>query len=952
MRTAYDNHPNTQLFLDNAQGCTSVLDLFEKIKKIDDTILQGNITEGLVKVMLDSQKFFKMKNVKYAGTNQEGIDIISEHQRKGKTTVQVKFRSSETLSNDDLNSFGKVNWLKGYEHGYVIGNLRDVPADWHNDKVSLFLKEDFRDIDLQELIEFASIEKTAAPSGPMTPRGFQSMWLEQMRSNINKMTRGKILGPPGLGKTLGIASYVRMLKKNKIGYIGAPWIRLVNQNMIGVVNELEAHGYNVNYISVHSSQNVNGNNTELNQYNIVPPTTDAKEIRNFLKEAKKDKSSKNLYIVFACYGSTEKIIEAFKGYRLDYGAFDEAHNLTGHKTKARPQLVFEKNIKFARRAFVTATERTYNGKNDEVVAMNNAKLFGGILCFCSFKDAIDHKNIKDYRVVFPRLSGDQLEEWWNKLKNNAYVQDNGEPVTMDMVALKAMIYMMYSEYSITRMVAGFNRIENAKQMSKFLATPDSITKHFGFVVKSTWVSSHETQVTNNLRIGEFADSQEKYVLCAPPMLKEGVDIKGKDKNGKNQYPNAVVFCDNKRGEIGIVQLAGRGLRMGQDQNELCYIGLPIIYHPKNDDTQKEIYNNAFQRAKEVILSLAYADKRVEQEITTISVGKTPPKLYKTSTKIVEMPPVPEADLVKFTEFVGGLKLACERSVAQNVERASYEEHLNFAKKNEYSGNSEYDDATKPVEFYSTVGNINEAFSKNFAKDMQWKTTDRPSYEEHMIYAKRYSSAREYNSDKNRPKMYYASVYQINSIFSKKFSCDMGWVENKHSYSEHISFIKNKGYKSVFEYDSDNTKSSNYYSTVRSAMRVFKKDLPKHMGWTYGNTKKASYSEHITFIKKKKYMNCSDYASDKSKPERYYCNIKVLNKVYNKNAQKDLKWNIANTGGWGGKRKKKLTTKMIEFCIKKNMETTAALKHCKVSHPTLSEFCKENYGKNYSELLSK
>lgn len=35
-----------------------------------------------------------------------------------------------------------------------------------------------------------------------------------------------------------------------------------------------------------------------------------------------------------------------------------------------------------------------------------------------------------------------------------------------------------------------------------------------------------------------------------------------------------------------------------------------------------------------------------------------------------------------------------------------------------------------------------------------------------------------------------------------------------------------------------------------------------------------------------------------------------------------------------------------------METKDVLKCCKVTYPTLSEFCKENYEKNYAELLVK
>lgn len=894
MKTAYDNHINTQLFLDHAEGCASVIDLFEKIKKIDNTILQGNITEGLVKVMLDSQKFFKMKNVSYAGTNEEGIDITSEHPRKGKISIQVKFRSSETLSNDELNSFGKVNWLNGYGHGYVIGNLGDVPSDWHNDKVSLFLKENFRDINLQKLIEFAAVEKTTTSSGPMTPRGFQSKWLEQMRSNINKMTRGKILGPPGLGKTLGIASYVRMLKKNKIGFIGAPWIRLVNQNMIGVVSELEAHGYNVDYISVHSGHNVNGEKTELNEYSIVPQTTDVEEIREFLAKAKKNKTPNNLYIVFACYGSTERIIEAFKGYRLDYGAFDEAHNLTGHKSKSRPQIVFDKNVKFARRAFVTATEKIYNGKNDEVVAMNNAKLFGGILCFCSFKDAIEHKNIKDYRVVFPNLSGKELDKWWSALKKNLYVQDNGEPVTMDMVALKTMIYAMYSSYPIVRMVAGFNLIDNAKEMSKFLAVSDAITEHYGFVVKSTWVSSKETQSVNNRRISEFADSQDKYVLCAPPMLKEGVDIKGVDKNGKYQYPNAVVFCDNKRGEIGIVQLAGRGFRMGQEQNELCYIGLPIIYHPEKG--QEEIYNSAFARAKEVIISLGCSDDRIAQEINAIRAGKSQPKLYKISTKIVELPDI-IAESVEFREFAQSINMA----LAHSVTKASLEEHIEECKK--YKNGIEYNTTIKDNKFYAVLASLQSAYpSIDLYSKIGWVNVhgERHSYEKHIEECKKYKSGEEYNRAKKDP-MFYSKMAGIKRNWpTKDVFFDTGWNSSIYSNTlkDGLTYEKQlaecKKYKSANEYDNALNKDRYFYATCTAVMSRWKdKDLFEDCGWVnMRRIERASYSEHVNFCKKYKSKNA--YEADKSKDVRYYSSARNIVRTWPKeNFIADVGW-VVNT----------------------------------------------------------
>ena len=946
MNAPYDGHTNTALFLKHSSGCTSVLDLFEKVKKIDDTILQGNIVEGLVKVLFASKPWLGMKSVEYADKNAEGIDLICHHKKLGVIPVQVKFRSSEALSNDDLNSFGKVNWLSGHKLGYVVGNLRDVPADWHNDKVMLFIKEDFRDIDLQDLINFASVERTENLSHPMVPRGFQEAWIEQMRPRVNKMVRGKILGPPGLGKTLGISTYIRLLKKNKLGAVMAPWKRLVNQNLIGVVDELTAHGYNVNYIVVNSDSTIKGpakEEGELNEYNIVQPTTDVKEIKAFIKEGKKDKTSKNLYIIFGCYGSTEVIMKAAKGTTLNYGLFDEGHHLAGHISKRNPQLLFNKNIKFARRVFVTATERTYDGDNDEIVAMNSDKLFGGILCFCSFKDAIEHGNIKDYRVVFPNLSGKEVNDWWSRLKENLYVQDNGEPVTMTQVILKVMIYAMYRDYPITRMIAGFNRIANAQNMSAFLQVEDSITKHYGFVVKSTWVSSFERQATNNKRLAEFADSQERYVMCAPPMLKEGVDIKGLDKNGKAQYPNAVVFCDNKRGEIGIVQLAGRGFRMGQDKKELCYIGLPIVYHP--EEGQKEVFNEAFERAKEVIVSLGCSDERIAQELTTIRAGKTGPKLYKTSTKIIEVPEV-VAENVKFRGLVKSLTLSCVRSLQYTTEKASYLKHVKECKKypnandyikaekdpkfyhshakiikrwpekdlfedvgwnhydektsykehvkecKKYKSGRAYNEAKKNFKFHCVIAQIQKKWpNKDLFKDVGWFNVKakKASYEEHVRECKKYKSGSAYNRAKKNPKFYYGIAKLQGAYPDKDLYKDVGWfnqaTNEKASYKEHVKECKK--YRDGQSYNKAK-KDKKFYSVTDKIQRIWKdKDLYKDVGWFDKNMKKASYEEHVKECKK--YKSGGEYHRADKEQKFYYHPIEIRRRWPNKDLYKDVGW---------------------------------------------------------------
>jgi superfamily II DNA or RNA helicase len=898
IRTPYDGENKTALFLKYAEGCHTVFDLFEKIKLITDTTLQGDITEGLVKVMLDCKKVFELKNVRYTSKNKEGIDLYAESKRTNKTIpIQVKFRSSEILSNDDLNSFGKMNWLEGHETGYVIGNLKHIPADWRNSKVSCVLKNDFDNINLNELVSFACKEIEYSGPNPMTPRGYQPIWLENLQKNANLHKRGKLLAPPGFGKTIGMASYIRYLKKNKIGYVGAPFIRLVNQNMMNIVDELSAYGYDVHSIVVNSGSSIKKQGQiniddmdETEDHNIIHPTTNPDEIRKFVRASKKDKNAKSIYIIFACYGSTETVLNGCKGYAINYGLFDEAQNVVGHVSRRNTQYLFNKYIKMDYRCFVTATQKVYNGERDEIVAMNNEKLFGKELAFASFKDAIEYGNIKDYRVVVPSLTGKELDAWWLMLKQNLYVCDGGTPVTMAQVCLKVLIYKMISKYPITRMVAGFNLIDNAKNMAGFLSTEDAITKHFGFVVKSTWVSSKETQSTNNDRIRQFANSTEKYVLCAPPMLKEGVDIKGIDVNGNAMYPNSVVFCDNKRGQIGIVQLAGRGFRMGNNKNELCYIGLPVIYHPEQG--QEEIYNEAFERTKEVIVSLGANDERLAQELTTIRIGKAAPKKYKISTKIIEMD-VPEAEAVDFGEFIDKVSLECVRSLNYTVDKASYEEHVKECKK--YENGKKYNEAQKSVNFYSEISGIQKNWpKKDLFRDVGWKNIahgEKANYEEHVdfIKSKKYKSAVEYNDDNAKSDFYYGSVRKIVDVWpNEDIYKDVNWYydkEKKASYSDHVSL--GKKYKNCIEYMAAK-KPNRYYSAVESIRRKWKnKNFAFDCGWETAIIKKASYKEHVSLGRK--YSSQCAFARAK-KDIKFYSDGKIVQKKYpSKNFYKDCGW---------------------------------------------------------------
>ena len=58
---------------------------------------------------------------------------------------------------------------------------------------------------------------------------------------------------------------------------------------------------------------------------------------------------------------------------------DEAHKTVGRKDKKFGTLLFDENIKFKKRIFMTATERVYRQGSEDIVSMNDPKIYGNTM---------------------------------------------------------------------------------------------------------------------------------------------------------------------------------------------------------------------------------------------------------------------------------------------------------------------------------------------------------------------------------------------------------------------------------------------------------------------------------------------------------------------------------------------------------------------------------------------
>ena len=94
------------------------------------------------------------------------------------------------------------------------------------------------------------------------------------------------------------------------------------------------------------------------------------------------------------------------GFTFDLGIFDEAHKTVGSRKKQFSQLLFENNVRIRKRLFMTATERLYSGRSDEIISMDDERLYGPTFHMLSFKAAIERRPpiISDYKVLTIRIS--------------------------------------------------------------------------------------------------------------------------------------------------------------------------------------------------------------------------------------------------------------------------------------------------------------------------------------------------------------------------------------------------------------------------------------------------------------------------------------------------------------------------------------------------------------------
>ena len=375
----------------------------------------------------------------------------------------------------------------------------------------------------------------------------------------------------------------------------------------------------------------------------IPVTTDHTEISEALQ--KTDENS--MKVVFCTYHSLP-IVEAAQSAgapEFDIVFCDEAHRTTGIESADADEkispfvLVHDKDkIRAKKRLYMTATARVYTegakakaSQHDiGVYSMDDRDTYGDEFHRLPFSKAVDDKLLTDYKVVLfttPEQNTDLTLQGYKK-------SDGGEIGISDATKIVGCWRALQNPERKSPEDPKFRPLTRAIAFSNSIAASKRIEEHWNGIIESATLQLPEDQRPQDFKCevrhvdGKTNALDRKrqiewlkegtddicHILTNARCLSEGIDVPALD---------AVLFMDQRKSHIDIVQAVGRVMRKA-DNKDYGYIVLPIAIPEGADPTRILDDNNRFAAVWRVLRALRSHDDRRDAEINKIDLNTATP----------------------------------------------------------------------------------------------------------------------------------------------------------------------------------------------------------------------------------------------------------------------------------------------------------------------------------------
>ncbi|MDB9758354.1 DEAD/DEAH box helicase family protein [Gammaproteobacteria bacterium] len=453
---------------------------------------------------------------------------------------------------------------------------------------------------------------------PRVPRDHQEAAIKKAIEHFKNSgaARGRLIMPCASGKSLTAYWIAQKLEAKSI-IVAVPSLALIKQTVADWTLEYTADGVQPDWICVCSDKTTGSFDNETDEfvkdiYDLgLPVTTDTDIISSFLEN-----HSERTKVIFTTYMSSQVLADAATTVdaEIDFCIFDEAHKTAGREGKRSTALIKSNKIKIKKRLFMTATERFLYGsnKNEKVFSMNDESVYGKCFHTLTFKEAIKHEIICDYKIITIAVTQPEIEEL---VRNHSFITDENDGADIwDAASIAAGIGLekVLREYNVNHVISFHKSISSAKNFNK----QQAILAEAGVISSSvdySHVSSKQSAGERAQLMANFV-SANKGVMTNARCLTEGVDIPAID---------CVLFASPKQSIVDIVQAAGRAMRPNpREGKKIGYILIPITV-PDGMDFEEFAHSTEFKVVARQISALSSQDERIAEYFRLITEGGKP-----------------------------------------------------------------------------------------------------------------------------------------------------------------------------------------------------------------------------------------------------------------------------------------------------------------------------------------
>jgi predicted helicase len=581
-----------------------------------------------------------------------GIDLVA-YKNGEAYAVQCKNWERSVGINDLLNFLHKAK-KEGFKKVIVVA-----------DKISTRVEEDIKDFGLDVIfVKAADVKQYANEHGEPTivkqklsPLPHQQRAIEAVLKGFEKYDRGKLIMPPGTGKTYTSIKIAESLVGDS-GWVLflAPSIALLDQTIREYHLKSE---YQVNAYAVVSDNKVGKVNpkkkTEIDddENNIIdttnwhklsllsyPATTTAHDlIKNLRFEPNK------LNVIFSTYQSLDVLIEAHALGLTEFEIVicDEAHRTAGVRRKGAEESVFKKvhyneHIKAKKRLYMTATPKIVEVKDsdeaDEIAAlynMNDPELFGPTLFEYTFVQATNDGVILPYTLLL--LFVDKRKKKIIQKEFKEYLDQQGALNVDYTTKIKAIEDFILGNAVDERDrpirvkpkcgIIFTNRVKRAREISEQYEQIINASSNISIDYIEGLMSAYDkARLIKWLGEGKEDDVR---ILANAKVLTEGIDVPAL---------SFITFFDPKSSVVDVVQAVGRAVRKAPGKKR-GYVILPILVNNASKETKEKIDKSTFKVIWQVISALQSMDETLVAKMRALFIEPKKEKVEETFEPLKE-----------------------------------------------------------------------------------------------------------------------------------------------------------------------------------------------------------------------------------------------------------------------------------------------------------------------------